>query len=294
MAKSIYKSELGKKEIFNQYAEILKQWPVTNKQYKIKTNYGNTFVIESGSRENPPLILIHGSVSNSYCWLGDIEALSKSHNVYAIDIIGEAGFSDENRPSYESGIYPEWLKEVTRELHLEKVSIVGLSLGGWMALSYATKYPDEVSNLVLLCPGGLYTQKVSFIFKAVFYSLFGKWGSDQVMKLINGGIAPDKTDEGLRKALDFTSLISKNFNPRMDKLPIFSENELKQLSMPTLAIYGDTDHLLNAEKSIEHLENSTPNVQCVLLKETGHVVTNQASRIVSFLKDGKSFVDIKR
>lgn len=88
---NIYKSEVGKRVVLGQYRKILTCWLVENHQYEVETRFGSTFVIESGSKDNPPLILLHGSVSNSFTWYGDVALLSNTHNVYAIDIIGEAG-----------------------------------------------------------------------------------------------------------------------------------------------------------------------------------------------------------
>lgn len=285
--KGIYKSEEGKQVVLGTYKEILDTWPVENKQYKVETSQGSTFVIESGSSENPPLILLHGSVSNSFAWYGDVEIYSKTHHVYAVDIIGEAGFSAENRPSYESGAYPIWLDETIQALGLETCSLGGLSLGGWMALSYATTHPQKVDNLVLLCPGGLAREYASFLWKAIFFAMLGKWGERQTMKLINGGKLPDASAPGLEKALVFTSLIGKNFNPRMAKLPLFGSENLPKLEMPILAIYGENDYLLPARKSIENLTRHAPQTVAELLPDTGHVVTNQAQRIVRFLTAGQ-------
>lgn len=94
---NIYKSEAGKQQVLEQYRKILSSWPVENHQYEVDTRFGSTFIIESGSKENPPLILLHGSASNSYTWYSDIASLSKTHNVYAIDLIGEAGLSAPRR-----------------------------------------------------------------------------------------------------------------------------------------------------------------------------------------------------
>lgn len=68
----------------------------------------------------------------------------KTHNFYAIDIIGEAGLSATSRPSYESGAYPLWLNETICALGLSTCSVVPMSLGGWMALSFATKYQTRL------------------------------------------------------------------------------------------------------------------------------------------------------
>jgi len=264
---------------------MLDTWPVDNKQYKVSTNQGETFVIEMGSRDNPPLMLLHGSTSNSYCWLGDVEALSESYNVYAIDIIGEAGFSENQRPTYESGVYAVWLNAVMEKLHLKKTNIVGLSLGGWMALDFATTHPEKVSSLFLMCAGGIYKEKKSFIFKAVLLSLFGKRGTQNIMKMLNGGVLPDQNEPGLKLALDYTALVSKHFKPRTANLSIFTEDKLKALTMPVLAVYGDNDCILNGKESLTRLGAHLSNVKTVLLANTGHIITDQAGSILAFLKE---------
>ncbi|MBH5316322.1 alpha/beta hydrolase [Paenibacillus sp. GSMTC-2017] len=278
----IYKSEIGKREVLGQYRKILANWPVENDQYEIETSFGPTFVIESGSKDNPPLILLHGSVSNSYTWLGDVVALSKTYNVYAIDIIGEAGLSAPSRPSYKSGAYALWLNETITALRLSTCSIVAMSLGGWMALSFATSYPDKVSNLVLLCPGGLAHEKSSFLWKAIFFSLLGKWGQIQTLKLVGVNISSSSLS-GLGEDLAFASLTFKYFKPRTAKMPPFSDHSLAQLTMPILMLFGDSDQLIPASKSIKRLKQFAQHASIEMLPDTGHLIINQADRILKFL-----------
>ncbi|MTI46389.1 MAG: alpha/beta hydrolase [Firmicutes bacterium] len=285
--KKIFKSEEGKQEVLKRYQEILSSWPVENKQYKVDTSFGSTFVIESGSNDNPPLILLHGSVSNSFCWYSDVITFSKTHHVYAIDLIGEAGFSDPNRPTYESGDYSSWLDETFKSLSLKTCSIVGLSLGGWMALDFATTYPDKVEQLVLLCPGGLAKTKSSFLWKNLFLSLLGKWGKKQAMKLVYNDATPSVSTSDMKSALEFTQLISKHFNPRLEKLPVFDGVSLSKLTMPIQVIFGERDNLIPAQKSINHLKRFTSQTNDTLLPNTGHVVVNQSSRILEFLESNK-------
>jgi len=96
---TIYKSEAGKELILSLYREILEEWPMANRQYQVETRHGSTFVIESGDAAKPPLILLHGSVSNSLTWLADVLTFSETHHVFAVDIIGEPGFPAPNRPA---------------------------------------------------------------------------------------------------------------------------------------------------------------------------------------------------
>ncbi|MBP1991642.1 alpha/beta fold hydrolase [Paenibacillus eucommiae] len=279
---NIYKSELGKREVLGQYRTILASWPVENHQYEVETSLGPTFVIESGSKDTPPLILLHGSVSNSYTWYGDVVSLSKTYNVYAIDIIGEAGLSAASRPSYKSGAYALWLNETLHALRLSTCSIVAMSLGGWMALSFATTYPDKVDKLVLLCPGGLAHEKASFLWKAIFFSLLGKWGQLQTLKLVGGNMSSSSLSE-LGEGLTFASLTFKYFKPRTAKMPLISDQSLYQLTMPILMLFGDSDQLIPASKSINRLKQFAQQARIELLPDTGHLIVNQADRILKFL-----------
>lgn len=72
----IYRNEAGKQAVLGEYRKILAAWPVSNKQYQIPTSYGETFVIVSGNPKNPALVLLHGSLSNSFTWFGDVPLLS--------------------------------------------------------------------------------------------------------------------------------------------------------------------------------------------------------------------------
>ncbi|MCG8553050.1 MAG: alpha/beta hydrolase [Desulfobacterales bacterium] len=279
----IYKSDVGQKVVLERYKEILSFWPVENRQYHVDTRYGETFVIESGSRTKPPLLLLHGSVSNSFCWFGDVERLSENYNVYAIDIIGEAGFSSPERPAYEKGHYAEWLKDVVSELALKSVSLVGLSLGGWMALDFTTRYPEFADNLILICPGGLSREKTGFLLKFIFYSFAGEWGKRKIWTLLNGGKKLELTSDGMRAAMDFTALISKHFKPRMAKLPLYGKDKLSRIDIPAMLIYGEKDCIHNVPESVDVFERWVPKARIEVLPDTGHIVVNQTGRMLDFL-----------
>ncbi len=280
---TIYKSEAGKQKVLAEYRRILADWPVDNKQYHIVTSYGETFVIESGNPTSPALVLLHGSLSNSFSWYGDVTLLSERFHVFAVDLLGEAGLSAESRPAYQSGAYEQWLDEVIARLGVKQCAIAGQSLGGWMALRYATIHPDKVSHLALLCPGGLARQRRDFLFRVLLRSIAAR--GDQ-SKVINGVLGIDEgisdTDE-FRRTLEYILLINQYEKPRYATLPVFSDGELSRLTMPILVIFGENDMLLNAKKSIGRIELTAPNVTSVLLPNVGHAVLGQVERIRDFL-----------
>jgi pimeloyl-ACP methyl ester carboxylesterase len=64
--------------------------------------------------------------------------------------------------------------------------MVGVSLGGWLALDYATRRPHRVEGLVVLCPGGVGRQKLSIVFKTVPLRMLGDWGKRKTSEMILG------------------------------------------------------------------------------------------------------------
>jgi pimeloyl-ACP methyl ester carboxylesterase len=97
METSVFKTDAGRDKIRTYYDRVLSRFPFG--QRYVKTAYGQTFMLTAGQEENPPVILLHGSCSNSAFWFPEIMALSGQFMVYAVDIIGEAGNSCEFRPS---------------------------------------------------------------------------------------------------------------------------------------------------------------------------------------------------
>ncbi len=151
----IYKTDEGRALVLRQYRAALDAWPVPSTQTSISTRQGETFVLSSGPDKRPPLILLHGSATNSASWVGDIGTWSQHFRVHAIDLIGEPGLSAPARPPLGSGAYQEWLDDVLDGLGLQQAAVIGLSLGGWVAMDYAIRRPDRVGKLVLISPGGI-------------------------------------------------------------------------------------------------------------------------------------------
>jgi len=273
----VFKSSEGKNSILAFYDTILEKWPLAYETVNIPTRHGNTFIIGCGEPTAPPLILLHGSSSNSAMWIGDAAEYCRHYRVYAIDIPGEPGKSEAVRSDLNGPAYTEWLNDIFNVLNLKKATIIGISLGGWMALKFSTAYPEKIDKLVLLCPSGVAPQKLSFMLRALQLMFLGKRGTDRLIRIVNGNA--DVPGE----AIAYSRLIADNFNPRVEFVPIFSDEELKRLSMPVLLIAGEKDVLLNSKKTTARLEKLLPRLKVNILSGAGHVLINLAGKIIEFL-----------
>lgn len=280
----IYRTAEGERLVRERYAAFLKHWPVERQEFHIPTSQGETFVIASGTEGAPSLLLLHGGGANAGMWIGEVRAFAEHFRVYAVDMIGEPGFSAPSRPPLVSDAHAVWLDEVLRYLSVDRVSIVGASLGGWLALDYATRRPERVERIAVLCPGGVGRQKIGIVFVSLASRLCGAWGKRKLMERILGR-PPAGPPPAVKAFVDFMTLIRRHFRHRMVKLPIFSDEALRRLNMPLLAVVGGRDVLLDSAGTKRRLERHVPQAQVVFLPEAGHLIPGQYPKVRAFLQE---------
>uniref|UniRef100_A0A6M2DK90 1-acylglycerol-3-phosphate O-acyltransferase ABHD5 n=1 Tax=Xenopsylla cheopis TaxID=163159 RepID=A0A6M2DK90_XENCH len=105
----------------------------------------------------PPLVLLHGLGAGVALWCLNLDSLAKTRPVYAIDVLG---FGRSSRPGFSSDAQEaerqlvQSVEEWRREMKLDSMIILGHSMGGFLAASYAIRYPDRVKHLILADPWG--------------------------------------------------------------------------------------------------------------------------------------------
>jgi pimeloyl-ACP methyl ester carboxylesterase len=274
---SNYDSAAGEREVMALYDRALAGWLVPCETSYIGTRHGRTFVIASGDPAAAPLVLLHGANSNAVSWIGDAAAYSRSHRVYAVDIPGEPGRSDPNRPSWEGLAFAEWLADLLDGLGLRATALLGLSQGGWITLKFATACPDRVTRLVLLAPGGVTPARLSFILRAIPLSMLGRPGAEALNRIVFGRepMHPD--------AVAFMDAIMTHFKPRIGAQRLFTDDELRRLSMPVLLIAGAQDALFDSAKTAARLAALAPHLTQRVLPDRGHVLVGLTEEVCRFL-----------
>ena len=135
---------------------------------EIRTHYESKFVpLEHNQRVwtlkfNPhstktPLVLVHGFGGGIGLWALNIDALSQNRTVYAFDLLG---FGRSSRPHLSPDPeeaeeqFVDSIEKWRHHIGLDRFVMLGHSLGGYLASSYALKYPSRVQHLVLVDPWG--------------------------------------------------------------------------------------------------------------------------------------------
>lgn len=183
---AVYRSPEGEREVLRRYRELLDRWPVPAEHLRVPTSEGETFVVAGGPADAPPVVLLHGSSTNSAVWLGDVPHWAPHLRLYAVDMVGEPGLSAQSRPALGSDAPARWLGDVLDGLGLKRAALVGASLGGWFALDFATRHPERVERPALICPGGIGRQKAGAVLLALLLRPFGTWGQRASMRFALG------------------------------------------------------------------------------------------------------------
>jgi pimeloyl-ACP methyl ester carboxylesterase len=130
--------------------EIRMALPVRNA--RIKLPQGQVFWREVG--QGTTLIFLHGSWREGDQWMPVIEHLSSTYHCLAPDLLG-CGESECLDSHYSIELEVECLAKYHKALNMGQVYLVAHSLGAWVAISFALKYPKQVKGLVLLAPEGI-------------------------------------------------------------------------------------------------------------------------------------------
>ncbi|MGK2881145.1 MAG: alpha/beta fold hydrolase [Mycobacterium sp.] len=102
----------------------------------------------------PALLLIHGIGDNSTTWHSVHNALARRFTVIAPDLLGH-GRSDKPRADYSVAAYANGMRDLLGYLDIERVTVVGHSLGGGVAMQFSYQFPQLVERLILVGTGGV-------------------------------------------------------------------------------------------------------------------------------------------
>jgi pimeloyl-ACP methyl ester carboxylesterase len=104
----------------------------------------------------PALLLLHGVGDDSSTWEPVLASLAQRFTVIAPDMLGH-GDSDKPRADYSLAAFANGIRDLLTVLDIDRVTIVGHSFGGGVAMQFAYQYPQFVERLVLVSTGGITT-----------------------------------------------------------------------------------------------------------------------------------------
>ncbi len=115
----------------------------------VRTRY-----LRAGPKDAPTVMMLHGTSGTLETFSANLTAHAAHFQCIAFDMVG-SGFSDKPDHDYEIPTYVEHTRRLMDALHIQRASFIGVSLGAWIACSFAVQYPQRVEKLILLSTPGL-------------------------------------------------------------------------------------------------------------------------------------------
>lgn len=212
------------------------------------------FKIEGNGR---PLVFIHGLSDSLLYWEFLASHLKRDYQIIRMDLRGH-GESYLGNDEVNIDLYVSDLKNLLDDLNLDKVDLIGFSLGGAVALDFSLKYPENVSSLVLMSSFSKSDEYLTNIFTQFKDALKNSFEDfyDLILPMV---LCPEVIDDN-REALDqIREFASKTANTdayikAVDACMEFDvDDSLSKIEVPTLVMSGKYDEisLLSSQKTIQ-------------------------------------------
>ena len=219
------------------------------------------------------IVLIHGFLENSTMWDTIKPTLSKRNRVVAIDLLGH-GKSDCLGYVHTMELFSEAIEAVLKHLKLRKYILVGHSLGGYVCLQLAKKYPTKIKGLCLLNSTSnedseerkklrfrankMIQNNFTNMVRMSFVNLFGEESRKTFKTEINVAL-----QEALQTPIQGYMAANEGMRIRENNNAVLAKNSFKKL-----IISGKKDPVLNLETSLQEAKKT--NTEIVVLKG-GHM-----------------------
>jgi pimeloyl-ACP methyl ester carboxylesterase len=234
--------------------------------------------------EGPALVFVHGLAGCWQNWLENIPHFARSHRVIAIDL---PGFGESELPHEDISMpgYGRLVDAFLGEIDVERASIVGNSMGGFIAAEVAVSHPGRVDKLVLVSAAGVMTVRNAELAVAKRLARSFHAGSARVLarreglvrrrglrRLILYGIV--RHPELLQPELVYEIASGAGKPGFLDAFKAIHDYDfrdcLPEIERPTLIVWGRNDRIVPAG-SAYRFEQLIPDSRRVIFEDTGHV-----------------------
>jgi pimeloyl-ACP methyl ester carboxylesterase len=265
--------------------------------------HGHRVTYRSGG-SGPVLLLLHGITNSSQTWERAAAHLCERFTVIAPDLLGH-GESATPRGDYSLGAHASGVRDVLTALGHDRVTVIGHSLGGGIALQFAYQFPQRCERLVLVSSGGL-GREVHLVLRAAALP-----GSDWVLPLLTSSrvVGAGRSLGGLLKrarlgvpsdvevfARGFASLDNAGsrqaflhtlravVEPGGQRVSAQDRLELAAL-LPTLIVWGERDSIIPVAHGID-AHAAMPGSRLEIFPDAGHMPHDQdPERFAAVLAD---------
>jgi pimeloyl-ACP methyl ester carboxylesterase len=269
-----FKSEQARAHFLRVYQSAMAGLPAASEAVDVPTSFGTVRACRfDGPSAGLPVVVLPGRNASTPMWRGNIPTLLEHRTVIAIDLLGEAGMSVQDKPITGPEDEARWLDDALAGLGLDSAHLLGVSIGGWTAVNYAVHRPGRAASLTLLDPVFTFAPipVMAMLISAVMFLPVPVSVQRKVFSWIGGGADVDES-------MPETALISaagKDYALRKAMPKPFTDDQLRSLDIPVLALIAGRSVMLDAARAAARARNLLPRAQVELWPEASHAINGE-------------------
>ena len=222
------------------------------------------------NKEKIPLVLIHGLGAHLEMWFPQVPDFSRYFPVITVDLPGCGKSPDTGNPFT--------IEEMAENIHftlnhhgIKRCYILGISLGGFVALEYAVRYSEEVNKVIFASTPYGFPEEMIPQLQEMVKSYQGLSTREIAESRINKAFGSLVSPEMKQYLIDHIAETKHSVYMRMASAPLFypSKEKFAQIKQPALIITGKMDYLATVDDA-ETIKNVIPSSKMVVLNNTGH------------------------
>jgi pimeloyl-ACP methyl ester carboxylesterase len=236
-------------------------------------------VRDSGPRDAPPIILLHGFGASLHTWEPWARLLTDRYRVIRFDLPGSGLSPPDPTGDYSDQRSMQLLSELMDRLGVTRATLVGNSMGGRIAWSFAAHHPERVDRLVLISPDGFASPGFEYLKKTQVPASVKLMRYILPKALLRMSLAPAYADPHvLTDALTdryYDLMLAPGARAamieRMQQVVLSDPRPwLARISAPTLLLWGEQDRMIPFSNAADYLK-AIPNATLVALPGVGHL-----------------------
>ncbi|WP_307849779.1 alpha/beta fold hydrolase [Qaidamihabitans albus] len=239
-----------------------------------------------------PLVLLPGRAGAVVMWEPNLAAFAADRPVYAFDLIGEPGRSEQTAPIRGAADQAAWLDTVLGVLELPAVHLLGYSFGGWLATNLAVRAPRRLASLTLIDPVQTFARFPLALLARTALALIpgiSRWGRPAFLRWISG-------DAESLTADPVAGAINEGMRTYRIALPTptqFTDAQLRSIDVPVLALIAGRSVMHDARRAVARARELLPDVRAELWPAATHSIAGESAaevnaRVLAFLAEVES------
>ncbi|MFE7313955.1 alpha/beta fold hydrolase [Streptomyces sp. NPDC057555] len=289
MALGRYRSPQARREYDAVYDRGFAVLPAPAEQHDVATHFGTARVYRFGRPGPAPMVLLPGRAGTTVMWAPSLAAFAAHRPVYALDLIGEPGRSEQTGEIRSAVDQAAWIDTALDALDLRGIHLVGYSFGGWLATNLAVRAPARLASLTLIDPVQTFARfPVALLARSALIAVPGvsRWARPAFLRWISDGAeVPDDdpvaavVDEGMR-----------TFRIALPIPTLFTDAQLESIGVPALALIAGHSVMHDARRAAARARDKLADVRAELWPSATHAIAGEAAaevnaRVLGFLAE---------